>query len=92
MHDEGQYFARNAKARLPTARRHGYVGINIGESVVSEQRWLLKLEDIYAPTNVKPAWSILSREIYKPVSSILSKELGELRNEENEVPEMAEES
>jgi hypothetical protein len=84
MYDEGQYFARNARARLPTTQRHGNYGTTISQSMVSEQRWLLKLEDVYAPTNIKPPWPTYSRQVYRDLSSIMHKRLDELLNADEE--------
>ena len=60
----GQHFARNARARLPTERRHGHIGTSHRESMVEAQRWLLQLEDVHAPSNVTPPWKVWCREVY----------------------------
>ena len=73
----GHHFARNARARLPTERRKQRIGTTHRESMVEAQRYLLQLEDVYAPSNVTPSWKIWCREVY---------------NSQGKAPEMIEES
>ncbi|MCJ1275164.1 hypothetical protein MMC21_002964 [Puttea exsequens] len=62
--EAGLHFARNARTRLPTERRHRSIGTVHTESMMEMQRWLLQLEDIYAPSNIKPPWKTWCREVY----------------------------
>ena len=58
------HFARNARERLPTQRRHRNIGTMHTESQVESQRWLLQLEDVYVPSDIKPSWKVYCRDVY----------------------------
>ena len=60
----GLTFSRNARARLPVERRHRHIGKSHHESMVENQRWLLQLEDVYAPSNIQPTWKVWCREVF----------------------------
>lgn len=64
-HLREEYASRSsAQVRLPTEKRYRRIGTVHCNRIAMKDRLFLRLEDIYAPSNVEPSWATICQEIY----------------------------
>lgn len=76
LHTQEHYVPRNARSRLPIRQDYGHIGTLHADSMASNQRWVVVLNNVFAPANIEPKWNTYGRAVY---------------SDEQELPEIAEE-